>query len=68
MGNPNLVVLFWLCYLRAKFSLRVYVDTVAPPWHVAANILRANGKTTRALRHPNGFDVWCFQLDFDSKK
>lgn len=57
-----------MLFTRQIFPPCVYVDTVAPPWHVAANILRANGKTTRALRHPNGFDGWCFQLDFDSKK
>lgn len=60
MGNPNLVrslVLFWLCYLCATFFLQhMYVDTVVLSWHVVANILWANGKTTGALWHSNGFD------------
>lgn len=47
---------------------RMYVDAADPLWHVVANILRANGKTTGALWHPNGFDGLCVQLDCESKK
>lgn len=45
----------------------MYVDTVVLLWHAVADILWANGKTTGALWHPNGFDGRCFQLDCDSK-
>lgn len=72
MGNPYLVrsiVLFWLCYLCCHiFPQCMHVDTVVPLWHVVANILQANGKTTGALWHPNSLDGWCFQLDRESKK
>lgn len=48
-------------------SWRMYVDTAVLLWHAVADILWANGKTTGALWHPNGFDGRCFQLDCDSK-
>lgn len=42
------------------FPRYMHVDTAVLLYHVVANILRANGKTTGALWHPNGLMVDAF--------
>lgn len=49
----SLLAMLFMCQILPGC---MYVDTVVLLWHVVANILRANGKTTGALWRPNGFD------------
>lgn len=55
----------FLCCI-SFFPQCTYVDSAVLLWHVDANILWANGRTTGALWYPNSFDGSYFGFDCES--